>query len=151
MPSISFERGFIFFFQFRAIGVCIALMNFVLQNLLKLQAIEFGEVANKNAQTEAAELRGLIPPPFLSHYDRLRTRGKKGVALIRNQVCTGCHMLQPMAKVATAMRGDDLQLCDSCGRYLCIAEAAPAEPAAPPAATPKPASKPRKRRALAHV
>ena len=122
-------------------------MNFVLQNLLKLQAIEFGEVTSKSAQSEATELRSVIPQPFLGHYERLRARGKKGVALIRNQVCTGCHMQQPLAKVASVMRDEDIQLCDSCGRYLYVAEAAVNAPA-PPVATPKPA-KSRKRKALA--
>ncbi len=124
-------------------------MNVVLQNLLKLQAIEFGEVTGKNAQSEAAELRGLIPQPFLGHYDRLRARDKKGVALIRNQVCTGCHMKQPLAKVATVMRGEDIQLCDSCGRYLYVPDSGLNEPAAPVEA-PKPA-KSRKRKALANA
>ena len=43
-----------------------------------------------------AELRGVIPAQILAHYDRLAVRGKKGVAVIRNQVCTGCHMKLPI-------------------------------------------------------
>ncbi|PWU19105.1 MAG: hypothetical protein C5B50_07365 [Verrucomicrobia bacterium] len=122
-------------------------MNVVLQNLLKLQAIEFGEVPGKSAEAEATELRGLIPQPFLAHYDRLRARSKKGVAIVRNDVCTGCHMKQPRGKVATIIRGEDIQLCDSCGRYLVVLEEA--ETQSPPAPeAPKPAPKSRKRKAL---
>ena len=127
-------------------------MNAVLQNLLKLQALEFGEVAVKNIETQVAELRGQIPQPILGHYDRLRARDKKGIAVVRNQVCTGCHMKQPIGKVSIVMRDEDLQLCDSCGRYLYVepAAATPGESAAPvaeekPAA--KPAKTPRKRKA----
>lgn len=100
-------------------------MNAVLQNLLKLQAIEFADKGpDRNAMTEAAELRALIPPPILGHYDRLRVRGKKGVAIVRNQACTGCHMRQPIGKITVLMRGEDIQLCDSCGRYLYLPDEA---------------------------
>jgi hypothetical protein len=52
------------------------------------------------------------------------------------------------------MRGEDIQLCETCGRYLYLPDPAEAEVlsqvvVAKPAA--KPAAKPRKRRALAAV
>jgi hypothetical protein len=133
-------------------------MNALLQNLLKLQALDFGEVTGKSVDSQVAALRGLIPPPILGHYDRLRVRGKKGVALVRNQVCTGCHMQQTVSKIAILMRDEDIQLCDSCGRYLYLEEEVPPAPVEPsstpsadtaPTATPaktKPAAKPRKRK-----
>ncbi len=126
-----------------------------IQTLLKLQALEFGDETGKSVDAQIAQLRGQVPRPILDHYDRLRVRGKKGVAVVRNQVCTGCHMQQPIGKITVVMRDEDVQLCDSCGRYLYMpspaegefvehmAAAAPAEP------TPeKPAPKPRKRRTI---
>ena len=62
--------------------------------------------------------------PIIGHYDRLRVRGKKGVALVRNQVCTGCHMHVPIGQITVLMRGEDVQLCESCGRYLYLPDAA---------------------------
>ena len=129
-------------------------MNIVIHNLLKLQALEFGETANKSVEAQTAELRGNIPQPIVSHYDRLRVRGKKGVAVVRNQVCTGCHMHVPIGQITMLMRGEDVQLCESCGRYLYLPDQAETEAmarleAAKPVA--KPAPKPRKRRALASV
>jgi predicted nucleic acid-binding Zn-ribbon protein len=129
-------------------------MNILLQNLLKLQALEFDEAPGKNAEAQAAELRAKIPQPIIGHYDRLRVRGKKGVAVVRNQVCTGCHMCIPIGQITVLMRGDDIQLCESCGRYLYLPDAAETEflahmEAAKPAA--KAPAKPRKRRALATV
>ena len=115
-------------------------MNNVLQNLLKLQALEFGETTAKNVAAQTAEFRGLIPPPILVHYDRLRVRGKKGVALVRNQVCAGCHMHVPIGQITVLMRGEDIQLCESCGRYLYLPNPAEAEAAASVEAA-KPATK----------
>jgi predicted nucleic acid-binding Zn-ribbon protein len=133
-------------------------MNALLQNLLTLQGIEFGEVTGKGLEAKAAELRKIIPQPCLGHYDRLRARDKKGLALVRNQVCTGCHMYQPIGKITIIMRGEDIQLCDTCGRYLYVEEATQTETPAPapaPAEKAKPAPKrvgrPRKSKALAAV
>lgn len=117
-------------------------------NLFKLQAIEFKESAETNPESVRTELRNSIPQPVLAHYDRLAVRGKKGVAVVRNQVCTGCHMRLPIGTINTLMQRQDVQLCDNCGRYLYLPEttAAAAEPV--PVAPVKPAAK-RKRKALA--
>ena len=131
-------------------------MNVVLQNLLQLQTLEFGNVAGKSVETQVAELRGLIPQPILAHYDRLRVRGKKGVAVVRNQVCGGCHMQIPIGAITAIMREGDIQLCENCGRYLLVpaqSEDAVVEPVAAvkPAAkrATKAAAKPRKGKSLA--
>jgi hypothetical protein len=129
-------------------------MNSVLQDLMKLQALDFGAPADKKSETQAAELRPKIPQPIIGHYERLRARGKKGVAVVRNQVCTGCHMHVPIGQISMLMRGEDIQLCESCGRYLYLPDAAESEflahiEAAKPAA--KAPAKPRKRRAVATV
>jgi len=116
-------------------------MNELLQNLIGLQAIEFGESTGKNAEAAAAELRAKIPPQILGHYSRLAAQGKKGVTAIRGQTCTGCHMRVPLATVMTLKHGTDIQLCENCGRYLYLAD--PAETEAPPAPRPKRGRKPR--------
>ena len=125
-------------------------MNNVLQNLLKLQALEFGETGQKKVEAQVAELRGKIPLPILGHYDRLRARDKKGVAVVRNQSCTGCHMHVPIGLITVLMRGEDIQLCENCGRYLYLPDPAESEFLEHIEAA-KPAAKPRKRRALAQV
>jgi predicted nucleic acid-binding Zn-ribbon protein len=129
-------------------------MNSVLQDLLKLQALDFAEPTDKKSEAQAAALRGKIPQAIIGHYERLRVRGKKGVAVVRNQVCTGCHMHVPIGQINVLMRGEDVQLCESCGRYLYLPDAAEAEflahiEAAKPAA--KAPAKPRKRRTLVAV
>ena len=105
-------------------------MNSTIQNLLKLQTIEFGEQKG-GEKKQIAELRTTIPEPILAHYDRLRAREKKGVAVVRNQVCSGCHMRLPIGVITVLMQDRDIQLCD-CGRYLFLElQVAPVEPVAP--------------------
>ncbi len=99
-------------------------MKDLIANLLKLQMLEFKETAPADREKQIADLRAKIPTQILAHYDRLVVRGKKGVAAVRNQVCTGCHVQVPRAVVLTLMHGDDIQICESCGRYLYLVEAA---------------------------
>jgi predicted nucleic acid-binding Zn-ribbon protein len=122
-------------------------------NLLKLQAIDFKEETPANAEAVRTELRNSIPQPILLHYDRLVAREKKGVAVVRNQVCTGCHMRLPIGTINTLLQRQDIQLCDSCGRYLYIPVQTEA-PAPEIAVAAKPAAKPaakRKRKSLAQA
>ena len=121
-------------------------MKELLKNLVKLQSLEFGEIKEQNSAAIIAELRGKIPEPILGHYDRLRARDKKGLAAVRNQVCTGCHMSVPIGTIMTIMHGNDIQLCDTCGRYLYIPDEEETKPEGQSAPT-KPAKKPRKRKA----
>jgi predicted nucleic acid-binding Zn-ribbon protein len=117
-------------------------MSELLQNLVRLQALEFEETTEKNAGTAIAQLRAKIPPQILGHYDRLVAQGKKGVTPIRGEVCSSCHLRVPIGTVITLKRGEDIQLCENCGRYLYLPDPAQAEPP-PPAAAPKRGRKPR--------
>lgn len=92
------------------------------ENLFELQSLAAGGKTGSAAEKRTAELRAAIPEPILAHYDRLRARGKKGVAVIRNQVCSACHVQVPRNTVLTLMNGADLQICESCGCYLCLPE-----------------------------
>jgi predicted nucleic acid-binding Zn-ribbon protein len=125
-------------------------MNDLLTSLLKLQALEFDESPDKYTEAQVAELRSKVPAQILGHYDRLVARGKKGVAIVRNQVCTGCHMRLPIGTINTLMQGNDIRLCDSCGRYLYLPDPTETQFVENIAAT-KPVSKARKRKTLAHA
>lgn len=130
-------------------------MNVLMRNLLELQSLEFDETIRPSTEKRIAELRAEVPEPILGHYDRLGDRGKKGIALVRNQVCTGCHMRVPIAVVIELMHGDDVRLCDNCGRYLYLDESVPNTPPAPTAAPVVPQKKTpaakKSRAALAHA
>ena len=125
-------------------------MNDVLPTLLKLQAIDFDPNPDASSEAQAGELRAKVPAQILGHYDRLVTRGKKGVAVVRNQVCTGCHMRLPIGTINTLMQGNDIQLCDSCGRYLYLPDPAESQFVENIAAT-KPAPKARRKKAVVHA
>ena len=97
-------------------------MNELMRILIELQSLEYEETIQPNIEESILKLRAKIPKPILSHYDRLSDNGKKGVALLRNQTCTGCHMRVPVAVVMDLKRGANVCLCENCGRYLYLPE-----------------------------
>jgi len=122
-------------------------MNDSLEKLFELQALEFDQKSQLETAARVAVLRTKIPKPMLCHYDRFTARGKKGLAVVRNQVCTGCHMRMPLGVVLELSRNGEPHLCDNCRRYLYLAkEVAPEVLVAPLKAAEKAG-----RRQLAHA
>ena len=120
-------------------------MQTTMRSVLELQTLEFGETKAAGYAAVIAELRGRIPLPILERYDRMRARGKKGVAAVRNQVCGSCHMQVSLGVIMALRRGQAVQLCENCGRYLYLAEETVTAPPAT-APTPKPVRSVRRRK-----
>jgi hypothetical protein len=121
-------------------------MSTTMETLYELQGLSLSSKASAaTRESRARELRAVVPPPILAHFDRLIAQGRKGVALVRRGVCGECHIRVSAATAASLVRPDDIFLCESCGCYLMLAPeetTAPAQPAAPPKA---PGRRPRKK------
>jgi len=97
-------------------------MKKLIENLFELQTLESDTPLKTPPPKRITALRAEIPAQILAHYDRLLARGKKGVAVIKGQVCSACHMQVPRNTVLTLMNNADIQICGNCGRYLCLPE-----------------------------
>jgi predicted nucleic acid-binding Zn-ribbon protein len=113
----------------------------IMKNLFELQTLEFEGTVRAHNQERIADLRKTVPAPILAHYDRLGDQGKKGIAVLRNQTCSGCHMRVPLAVVMNLRHGEDVCLCDNCRRYLYLREETAPAPAPAPAPARVPASR----------
>jgi predicted nucleic acid-binding Zn-ribbon protein len=112
----------------------------LMEQLLKVQELQFTQSQDPEKHPELKKLREGIPPQVLSHADRIFARARKAVALIERNVCTGCRMGLPTGTVLAVRQGADIQICGNCGRYLFIA------PEPPPAE--EVAVKPKRKRAV---
>ena len=103
-------------------------MRRIMDRLVALQKLQFEARARIPAPpVEMEKLRSEVPPSILARYDRFVARGKKGVALARNGVCSECHLRITAGKLVGLSAGTDLQLCDNCGRYLYLPEGLPVD------------------------
>ncbi len=89
-----------------------------------------GVAIGKALSQEMTEARALIPTAILGHHDRMRDRGKKSVAPVRNGVCGACHLRLPISHAISLNPTHDLEVCDNCGVFLYV-EATPAAEASP--------------------
>jgi hypothetical protein len=129
-------------------------MKSTMENLFALQALQLQSgPAQRNREGAIEALRKSIPSQVLTHYDRLVAQGKKGVAVVRNGVCTQCHISVAIGALAGLAQEGDVRTCGNCGRYLFLP---PNEPVVPvpvllraPAKTVK--TPRRKRESLAHA
>ncbi len=88
------------------------------------------------------QLNAEVPPPLLAHFLRIASQGRPGVALVRNGVCSGCHIRVPAAVVHALVRADDVHLCEHCSAYLLLpAEEAQRLKTASTAATRRPSAR----------
>lgn len=98
--------------------------DLILGLLFELQQLEF---TNRNLtpeqEAQVNELRAKIPAQYLRHYDRLKQRGRKGVSLVVNGVCSECRMRLASGVLNGVRSGNDIYVCDNCARYLYYREA----------------------------
>lgn len=120
--------------------------------LFTLQGLDLEpDAQSPHNAAEILRLRQKIPAPILAHYDRMRARDKKGVSIVRNSVCSECHMRLASGIAAAVLRKEDVLICDTCGRYLHIPREVESAAAAEPEAPKAPARKRRKKASSSEV
>jgi hypothetical protein len=115
-------------------------MKNVMESLFTLQTLQLQSGPGQRNRDGAMEaIRKTIPSMVLTHYDRLLAHGKKGVAIVRNGVCTECHLRVAIGALADLADASDIQVCGNCGRYLYLPAIQPVVPASlrPMARTPR--------------
>jgi predicted nucleic acid-binding Zn-ribbon protein len=96
-------------------------MREIIENLLALQKLINQALASSPEQTaKIAELRKPVPLPILDHFDRMISRGRNGVALVRHGMCGECHLRIPVGTLASLVAPQDVYLCETCACYLIL-------------------------------
>jgi predicted nucleic acid-binding Zn-ribbon protein len=95
---------------------------------------EHGVDVSKSLAAEIEAARALIPTAILGHHDRMRARGRKSLAPVRNGVCGACHLRLPISHAISLNPNQDIEVCDNCGAFLYVEVAT--EPVSPLASTP---------------
>ena len=98
-------------------------MKQIMQHLFMLQALAFDtKPLTLESEAEILKLREEVPAAILGHFDRFIARGKRGVAIARDGVCSECHLRITPGTLARLANTTGTHVCDNCGRYLCFPE-----------------------------
>lgn len=98
-------------------------MRPLIEKLYELQSLLLPVASKEAAALERVrQLRATSPAPFLAHFDRLVTHGRRAVAVVRNGVCGECHMRLASGAAVNLAGGEEVVLCETCNCYLFLAE-----------------------------
>ncbi len=115
----------------------------LMEHLLAIQNYQLNARGHTpEALAEMKQRRSEVPAPILAHFDRMIARGKKGLAAVRDGVCTECHLRLTTGKLADLAAAKDIWLCDNCGRYLYLPAAEKVDANAIPKSKPLPGKRP---------
>jgi predicted nucleic acid-binding Zn-ribbon protein len=96
-------------------------MRTIVENLLALQKLILQPTKpGPDQQTKINELRTKVPGPVLDHFDRMVSRGRNGVALVRHGMCGECHIRIPVGTLSSLVSPKDVYLCETCACYLLL-------------------------------
>jgi predicted nucleic acid-binding Zn-ribbon protein len=76
--------------------------------------------ALRQLEARIEELKLDLPPQVRGRLDRFANTGGRAVVPVINGICYGCFTAVPTASVAELGRNDNLNYCESCGRFLYV-------------------------------
>ncbi len=91
----------------------------------RLHLLQRNHEQSADVRARIETLRARIPVGVVAHHDRLRARGKRSMAEVRQGVCGGCHMRVAIGLIPVLRRRDSLIPCENCGRLLVLTEERP--------------------------
>ena len=94
-------------------------MERIVEALLTVQKVRLqNRTLTPEQEKENERLLANVPVMVLEKFNRFVSRGKKGVATVRNGVCSECHLQLPSGTLAAMAYTTEVHHCDTCGRFL---------------------------------
>ena len=97
-----------------------------MEALLTVQKVRLqNRTLTPEQEMENERLLANVPVMVLEKFNRFISRGKKGVATVRNGVCGECHLQLPSGTLAGMAYTTEVHHCDNCGRFLYLPQNEP--------------------------
>lgn len=98
-------------------------MKNVIDCLMAIQEVQWKTAkTTSNRAEQLVALRTQVPEFLLRTFDSFVARQKKPVAIVRNGVCSECHLQIAMGILGALAFGQGVQQCGNCGRFLYLPE-----------------------------
>jgi len=93
-------------------------LDIMIKDIEDVKHIGF-DVQGKEKLEEAREdLVSKINRPLLFNYEKLKTRYKRSIVPVKDDICLGCFMRIPTSLITRGRSDQDVILCEGCGRIL---------------------------------
>ncbi len=72
--------------------------------------------------TEINRIQSDVDKEILKKYQLIRSKKNKGIGIVINEICTGCHTHVPKTIIDKLKLGKVINTCETCGRILILRE-----------------------------
>lgn len=101
--------------------------NRIIQKINDLE-VKYKDELNKlkseceNINEQKKELIKNIDDDLFKRYETIKEKKSKPIALVKNDICSGCHMDIPLYIISKLKKNDEIINCDNCGRIILLKE-----------------------------
>jgi predicted nucleic acid-binding Zn-ribbon protein len=90
----------------------------MIQDSSEEQELGFKTEGLDNLKNMRNDVASKIDPPLLRTYDRLRSRYRRAVVPVKNEICLGCFVKLPTSLSTKGKENVVVFRCENCGRIL---------------------------------
>lgn len=83
-----------------------------------VQKLGFSITGCNELKIARQEIADKIKKPLIYRYERLRSKLKRAIVPVKNDICLGCFLRQPTSIGAQGREGSEIFTCENCGRML---------------------------------
>jgi len=93
-------------------------LDIMIKDIEDVKQIGFQVKGRKTLQEARDALVKKINKPFLYNYEKLKTRYKRSIVPVKDDVCLGCFMRIPTVLFTRGRSDKEVISCEGCGRIL---------------------------------
>jgi predicted nucleic acid-binding Zn-ribbon protein len=93
-------------------------LDIMIRDIEEVKELGF-EIAGEEKLKEAREeLTKKISKPLLSNYEKLKSRYRRSIVPVKDNICLGCFMKIPTSLSTRGRSDQEILSCEGCGRVL---------------------------------
>jgi predicted nucleic acid-binding Zn-ribbon protein len=93
-------------------------LDIMIKDIVDVGHLGFDVEGKEKLEEAREELQSKINKSILSNYGKLKSRYKRAIVPVKDDICLGCFMRIPTSLITRGRSDQDVILCEGCGRIL---------------------------------
>lgn len=93
-------------------------LDIMIKDITDVGELGFDVEGKEKLEEARNDLMSKIQKPMLSNYEKLKSRYKRAIVPVKDDICLGCFMRIPTSLITRGRSDQDVILCEGCGRIL---------------------------------